>query len=524
MCNIVFPYYIMGFTKKRKSGKKRRGGTKKNDEPAAATAAATIYKYINKDAITDQYFNTLIQPLFDAKTYDLFLLKFHMDFIGLSLSIEDYLVISYHKRYTEDIEDMYKTLNTVFIPHLIKCFKGTVDVVEKCRNFIGDFCFSKMASVNTLLETLAKSTNHFLFQDKSKTRDCFLYNSWMLKLGEEIGEFGDEYGGAVDAFIETLNLENETSMDEDEATLIDLFNPYTYLLSSIFMPTLSNWRLIVLSPKLDYSTVSFGAFHRNQNTFKKFAYQFIVAFLGIAEVADATQILGRVSRSIYVKFKIPSKVLMVINSHGSIPVKKNSAIKMTIPDEMEITKINSVPASLCDLSDHKKKTNITGEMTDYLKRINYDMEQFNMCDLVSTLKQLHLAYHAQKVINPEMVHHSEKICEAIKNDESFSQFNMSSGETIIDKIYGVDEKLPFYEILIMNSVNGNVVNEQINLYDLFNKSRMFFSEIVHFLKENGVTELYVFDFSCNEYNGDIEDYEEIHRHVKKYKFGGRKRT
>lgn len=545
-----------------------------------------VYKYINKSDLTDNYFNLLIQPFItknvdiNANQYDLLLLKFHVDAMGFSLYGLDYLEIAFHKRYTEDINLMYKTLNESFLPHLIKHGNNKADVVEKYKNFIGTFTFSSK-NISIVLDHAAKSVNNFVVSDKSNQHSCFLYKTWLKQL---MNTFSDTNSFVNDLDNESVHSDDDakTVIDEDnlsinsgstinhemkpeipvkdstrmtdqvragtipdESTLnpfhheseldeidtlmnFDLdqeivsFNPINYLTKSIFMPTLDNWNLMLLCMDNEVVAPAFGSFHLNIYKLKEIIYEFVVAALGIISVDKINNIFRLLSKTNYTKFKIPRKAVIAINSHGCILVKNKAGVKRVVPDGMTITKINAVPAGLCEMSNSKKKLEILNKMTGYLMEIHYDMEMFNICDLFNNLNKFHAEFHTKiNEIYPGNIH-TEKICDAIKKNKSFKQVIMNSGETILNKKYKTDTK-PFYEMLIMNSEDGENVEDQLNLFDLFGRQTLEFDEIIDFLKKNGAEDVYIFDFSCNTYCGDVKELDEnseIYKEINALKYGG----
>lgn len=207
----------------------------------------------------------------------------------------------------------------------------------------------------------------------------------------------------------------------------------------------------------------------------------------------------------------PETMIVVITSHGKIPIKTNSDGSqkpklLTIPDGMTLTKISAVAPGICNYIDPDFAASIVREV-NYLSRYSEkkttseDIESLSE-ELRGKIKELTLIDlkkrdksmgkdEAEATYLQQYNYHFDKIC---------SKTSHSSCTKAIDKIYSIGQLSSSYDdnILFLNTPDGDVDY----FLEIDPPYRINLHSILLHLKSKGVKNVIVIDLSCSVFSGN----------------------
>jgi hypothetical protein len=212
----------------------------------------------------------------------------------------------------------------------------------------------------------------------------------------------------------------------------------------------------------------------------------------------------------------PETVVLSITVHGLMSVENGAVTTFTVPDGMRIIKISAVAPGVCNVTTESEIETANASIRKVFgsPQLRYEDIEPKLASLVQSLKTLE--YDTTPTIRSQLK--GEKNTDMSNflrhTDKGFSIVNYESGKTMINKEFGRSdgegvENVDDYKITAINAVgqpdiHSLIVSERpgATMTRASTKSEGDFllrlSTIVTFLKEKGVKNIVLFDFSCSE--------------------------
>ena len=239
----------------------------------------------------------------------------------------------------------------------------------------------------------------------------------------------------------------------------------------------------------------------------------------------------------------PETVVLSITVHGLISVENGAVTTFTVPDGIRIIKISAVAPGVCNVTTESEIETANASIRKVFgsPQLRYEDIEPKLASLVQSLKTLE--YDTTPTIRSQLK--GEKDTDMSNflrhTDKGFSIVNYESGKTMINKEFGRSdgeglESVDDYKITALNAVGQPDIHSLIvperpgaTMTRASTKSEgqylLRLSTIVTFLKEKGVKNIVLFDFSCSEMTeGTERDIRNERRNLVKQGLKGGKKT
>ena len=239
----------------------------------------------------------------------------------------------------------------------------------------------------------------------------------------------------------------------------------------------------------------------------------------------------------------PETVVLSITVHGLMSVENETVSTFIVPDGMRIIKISAVAPGVCNVTTESEieKANASIRKVFGSPQLRYEDIEPNLASLVQSLKTLES--DTTPTIRSQLK--GEKDTDMSNflrhTDKGFSIVNYESGKTMINKEFGRSdgeelESVDDYKITALNVVgqpdlHSIIVSERPGATMTRGSTKseeqylLRLSTIVTFLKEKGVKNIVLFDFSCSEMTeGTERDIRNERRNLVKQGLKGGKKT
>jgi hypothetical protein len=236
----------------------------------------------------------------------------------------------------------------------------------------------------------------------------------------------------------------------------------------------------------------------------------------------------------------PETVVLSITVHGRMSVENETVSTFIVPDGMRIIKISAVAPGVCNVTTESEieKANASIRKVFGSPQLRYEEIEPKLASLVQSLKTLES--DTTPIIRSQLK--GEKDTDMSNflrhTDKGFSIVNYESGKTMINKEFGRSdgeelESVDDYKITALNVVgqpdlHSIIVSERSGATMTRGSTKseeqylLRLSTIVTFLKEKGVKNIVLFDFSCSEMTeGSERDIRNARRNLKGFN-GGKK--
>jgi hypothetical protein len=239
----------------------------------------------------------------------------------------------------------------------------------------------------------------------------------------------------------------------------------------------------------------------------------------------------------------PETVVLSITVHGLMSVENETVSTFIVPDGMRIIKISAVAPGVCNVTTESEieKANASIRKVFGSPQLRYEEIEPNLASLVQSLKTLES--DTTPTIRSQLK--GEKDTDMSNflrhTDKGFSIVNYESKKTMINKEFGRSdgeelESVDDYKITALNVVgqpdlHSIIVSERPGATMTRGSTKseeqylLRLSTIVTFLKEKGVKNIVLFDFSCSEMTeGTERDIRNERRNLVKQGLKGGKKT
>lgn len=248
------------------------------------------------------------------------------------------------------------------------------------------------------------------------------------------------------------------------------------------------------------------------------------------------------------RFSYPETAIVTIASHGLIKLERKPSYtladvpKFTVPAGMKIIKYSEVPPGTCNMMTDDK-------LDEYIEYISLqELDKQNMRDAFDIVQDMVPTFKEKK---QEIVTGQIRLRSAEKDkdintyvhsyDKGYLTGLFNAGDTMLNKTYTTEVEwrhvLYDWQIVLLNAVG------QPDLFKLLSpegrrhhgdSGHITLEQMVMHLRENGVRNIVLFDFSCSNYlDSEFEDISEpMTGHgarlwkegmIEQHFFGGRKR-
>lgn len=238
----------------------------------------------------------------------------------------------------------------------------------------------------------------------------------------------------------------------------------------------------------------------------------------------------------------PETALIVITSHGEIPVTKDPITKeivpytFIIPNEIQtITKLSVVAPGVCNITN-------TEDVDDFVKTLMgkiKDQNEYNSL-LTDPVNYLNFLAEFNKEIEKQVV--NEAIQEKHAKTEDYDptvhddyvyhinkRYNVTqykSDDEMLNKVYSRNNRTELnrsawdHQMILVNALGKPDLFTEINGKSFQDKnSELVFSNVVEFLKNKGVKNIILIDLSCSVFESQFELSKRGERGVRREIFG-----
>ena len=239
----------------------------------------------------------------------------------------------------------------------------------------------------------------------------------------------------------------------------------------------------------------------------------------------------------------PETVVLSITVHGLMSVEDGTVSTFTVPDGMRIIKISAVAPGVCNVTTESEieKANASIRKVFGSPDLTYQEIEPKLASLVQSLKTLE-SDTTPTVRSQLKGEKNTDMSNFLRHtDKGFSIVNYQSGKTMINKEFGRSdgeelESVDDYKITALNAVgqpdiHSIIVSERPGATMTRGSTKseeqylLRLSTIVTFLKEKGVKNIVLFDFSCSEMTeGTERDIRSLGRNLVKQGLKGGKKT
>lgn len=210
---------------------------------------------------------------------------------------------------------------------------------------------------------------------------------------------------------------------------------------------------------------------------------------------------------------IPETLVLMITTHGNIKLENDEPVRLKVPEAMKITKVAVAPIGVCNVTTENQIDSLSKYIPPFFEQISEEDLDDKLSYAMSFIKSTHLGVKT-KVKSDLKTEKDEQMEEFIRyGDKPQTVYTYTSGQELLDKHYsrsaeeGV-EKAFDYKINMLN------VKGKPDLFQYMVHGRMGpltrsttqdegvdLSDIVDFVKQQGVKHLVMFDLSCSTIPG-----------------------
>ena len=229
----------------------------------------------------------------------------------------------------------------------------------------------------------------------------------------------------------------------------------------------------------------------------------------------------------------PETLVLSITLHGSMTTDDFMIEEFTIPSDMHVVKISAVAPGICNLMVEDDANVINSDIYRYYNSpaLTLGNVERTLTDVIERLRQLETVNTIRQYPGAEASDYYRGI------DTGFSVVKYDGTKPMIDKIFERSSKegmssINDYKITIINSPG------RPDLFKLISKGHVgietrassqgelptvTLSELVYYLRNKGVMNLVIFDFSCSQLDIDKRGERRLRRDaIRRGKNGGRK--
>jgi len=238
----------------------------------------------------------------------------------------------------------------------------------------------------------------------------------------------------------------------------------------------------------------------------------------------------------------PETALIVITSHGEIPITKDPITKENIPytfiipnEISSITKLSVIAPGVCnitnteDVDDFVKRlmekikdpNEYNGLLTDPINYLNF-LAQFNKeienQVVMETIKEKHAkTENYDPTVHDDYVYHINK---------RYNVTQYKSDDEMLNKVYTRNNRTDLnisawdHQMILVNALGKPDLFIEINGKSFQDKnSELVFSNVVEFLKNKGVKNIILIDLSCSVFESEATISKRDERGIRRGIFG-----
>jgi hypothetical protein len=238
----------------------------------------------------------------------------------------------------------------------------------------------------------------------------------------------------------------------------------------------------------------------------------------------------------------PETALIVITSHGEIPITKdpitteNIPYIFIIPNEIStITKLSVVAPGVCNITN-------TEDVDDFVKTLMEKIKDPNEYNALLTdpINYLNLLVQINKEIEKEVVTQTINVKNTKEDDydptvhdeyvyhlnQRYNITQYKSDDEMLNKVYTRNNKTELnrsawdHQMILVNAEGKPDLFTEINGKSFQDKnSELVFSNVVEFLKNKGVKNIILVDLSCSTFESEIAISKRDERSIRRGIFG-----